>query len=61
MKILFACVMSLLLVACVSDKSPSASDDMVMCTMDAKQCPDGSWVSRVPPKCKFAPCPKNDK
>jgi len=28
-----------------------------MCTMDAKQCPDGSFVGRVPPDCAFAPCP----
>jgi len=29
----------------------------VFCTMDAKLCPDGSAVGRVPPKCEFAPCP----
>ncbi len=29
----------------------------VACTTDAKQCPDGSWVSRKPPGCQFAPCP----
>ena len=29
----------------------------MMCTMDAKQCPDGSYVSRQPPDCSFAPCP----
>ncbi len=27
------------------------------CTMDAKLCPDGSAVGRVPPDCEFAPCP----
>jgi hypothetical protein len=27
------------------------------CTMDAMQCPDGSYVGRVPPSCNFAPCP----
>lgn len=26
------------------------------CTMEAKQCPDGSYVGRVPPNCEFAPC-----
>jgi len=30
----------------------------VACTMDAKLCPDGSYVGRVPPKCDFAPCPE---
>lgn len=31
--------------------------DQVACTEDARQCPDGSFVSRVPPECEFAPCP----
>jgi hypothetical protein len=35
----------------------SGSDDMVMCTMDAKICPDGSAVGRSGPRCEFAPCP----
>lgn len=29
----------------------------VACTQDAKVCPDGSYVSRQPPTCDFAPCP----
>jgi len=29
----------------------------VACTKDAKQCPDGSTVGRVPPKCEFEACP----
>jgi hypothetical protein len=33
-------------------------EEPVACTMDAKECPDGSFVSRIPPKCDFAPCPK---
>lgn len=38
--------------------SPSPSPtDQVACTQDAKQCPDGSYVSRVPPTCEFAQCP----
>ena len=32
-----------------------------MCTMDAKLCPDGSGVGRIPPWCDFAPCPTTDK
>ena len=28
----------------------------IACTMDAKQCPDGSYVSRIPPNCDFAAC-----
>lgn len=29
-----------------------------MCTMEAKLCPDGSYVGRSGPNCAFAPCPK---
>jgi plastocyanin len=29
----------------------------VVCTMDAKLCPDGSYVGRIGPKCEFAACP----
>jgi hypothetical protein len=31
-------------------------DESVFCTQDAKQCPDGSYVGRIGPKCEFAPC-----
>ena len=31
--------------------------DGVMCTMEAKLCPDGSYVGRSGPKCEFAACP----
>lgn len=27
------------------------------CTMEAKLCPDGSYVGRVGPNCEFAKCP----
>lgn len=32
-------------------------NNQVACTMDAKQCPDGSYVGRTGPKCEFAACP----
>lgn len=32
-------------------------DENVVCTLDARVCPDGSSVGRVPPSCDFAPCP----
>lgn len=32
-------------------------DEEVACTLDAKLCPDGSYVGRVPPTCEFSPCP----
>ncbi|WP_205617450.1 thermonuclease family protein [Pelomicrobium methylotrophicum] len=30
----------------------------VVCAMDTKPCQDGSWVSKRPPRCEFAPCPR---
>lgn len=33
------------------------TDNQVACTMEAKICPDGSYVSRTGPKCEFTPCP----
>jgi hypothetical protein len=32
-------------------------EENVVCTQDAKLCPDGSGVGRVPPSCEFARCP----
>jgi hypothetical protein len=34
-----------------------APSEPVFCTADAKICPDGSAVGRIPPNCEFAPCP----
>jgi hypothetical protein len=31
-------------------------NDGGVCTMDAQQCPDGSYVGRTGPSCEFAPC-----
>jgi hypothetical protein len=36
---------------CLSGNGP------VACTADARLCPDGTAVGRVPPDCDFAPCP----
>lgn len=35
----------------------SCTTDVVFCTQDARECPDGSFVSRVPPSCEFDRCP----
>ena len=35
----------------------SGDDSNTVCTMDAKACPDGSFVGRIPPSCEFALCP----
>ena len=31
------------------------------CTKEAKSCPDGTIVGRVPPKCDFSPCPGEEE
>jgi hypothetical protein len=33
------------------------SGGVIACSMEAKQCPDGSYVSRTGPHCEFTPCP----
>ena len=38
----------------------SQSIKPVACTMEAKLCPDGSYVGRTGPKCEFTPCPVID-
>jgi len=35
---------------------PNRTDE-VMCTMDARMCPDGSYVGRQGPNCQFQMCP----
>ncbi len=35
-------------------------EDVVFCTQDAKQCADGSFVSRQGPSCEFAACPETE-
>lgn len=42
---------------CHVEEEPEEPDEPVFCTMDAKLCPDGSYVSRQGPNCEFAPCP----
>lgn len=39
----------------VEYKNPNEKEPVV-CTMDAKLCPDGSYVSRTGPNCEFTPC-----
>lgn len=40
----------------VEYKNPSEMEP-VACTMEAKLCPDGSYVGRSGPNCEFAECP----
>jgi hypothetical protein len=44
----------LFLAGCAPSIQPGGD---VACTMDAKVCPDGSAVGRMPPDCQFAACP----
>lgn len=37
--------------------TPEVPESTTMCTMDVRQCADGSYVGRIPPSCSFAPCP----
>lgn len=39
----------------------SDNEEGGFCTMDAKMCPDGSYVGRVGPSCEFAACPGTSK
>lgn len=36
----------------------SNQNETVFCTMDAKLCPDGSYVGREGPNCEFKTCPQ---
>lgn len=42
-----------------SSPAPGTSDsgNQTVCTMDAKMCPDGSYVGRSGPNCEFTACP----
>jgi hypothetical protein len=40
------------------ENSPiNSNNNNVACTMDAKMCPDGTYVGRTGPKCQFQACP----
>ncbi len=63
MKKTFVAITALLLLTgagCIAQGSkdqPNTPSEPVVCTMDAKQCPDGSYVGRTGPKCEFTKCP----
>jgi hypothetical protein len=73
-KILAICLLLTVLIAgCVQAPSdngegeditpPQDTDqnDEVFCTQDVYQCPDGSYVGRIPPTCEYADCPESDE
>lgn len=39
------------------DSADNLGEDFVACTMEARQCPDGSYVGREGPSCEFSACP----
>ena len=39
---------------------PGAGPKPILCTMEARICPDGSAVGRTGPNCEFSPCPAED-
>lgn len=41
----------------IDGREPAPIDGGVACTMEAKVCPDGSYVGRQGPNCEFSPCP----
>lgn len=43
--------------AFTESNDPMSDGDQIACTMDARACPDGSYVGRTGPNCEFAPCP----
>ena len=45
----------MLIAGCTSQTPPPAGSG---CTTEAKQCPDGSYVTRQGPNCEFAACPQ---
>lgn len=47
------------IVGCSPRKQPTPPEQPggVMCTTEAKICPDGTGVGRTGPNCEFAPCP----
>ncbi len=50
-------IQSLMIKSSSDQSSTTPSGSMTACTMEAKVCPDGSSVGRVPPSCEFAACP----
>lgn len=43
---------------CNREHHKPPAEGSVMCTQEAKMCPDGSYVGRTGPHCEFAACPK---
>ena len=46
--------------ACSPKKDTANPDGDAACTEEAKECPDGTSVSRTGPNCEFPACPGED-
>lgn len=55
--IIFAVAFLLLIFGFYFYSSRQTGEKGIYCTQDAKLCPDGSYVGRVPPNCEFETCP----
>jgi hypothetical protein len=56
-RIVFFVLFLLFLSACsVQVEEQPKPEEIVFCTQDVMECPDGSFVSRMPPDCEFAKC-----
>jgi hypothetical protein len=56
-KITVGLLAAVILTSCAKTNLPGQettdSRDSVMCTQEAKQCPNGKWVGRTGPQCEF--------
>lgn len=55
---IFAVTFFFFLASCGGENVPNTSGELIVCTQDAMQCSDGSWVARSGPKCEFV-CPQS--
>jgi uncharacterized lipoprotein YajG len=57
-KITLTFITAAMLAACTQTSTPDKTQppQTTVCSQDAKQCSDGSWVGRSGPNCEFA-CP----
>lgn len=58
--VFFVFVIPLFILVAIRIQDSNKEPEQVFCTMEAKMCPDGSYVGRSGPKCEFAECPKTD-
>jgi hypothetical protein len=57
---LFGLLSNAILNSDTTELGASSEEGSFACTMDAKVCPDGTYVGRIPPYCQFAACESAD-